>query len=111
VAYALNWVHFKFSSGEIIAYGPIIFVKFVRKSIMSTAELKQILISKIQSSDDINLIKEAIRLFEIDHYEEPIYMVSESEREAINEARQEIANGEYFTDEQANRLIEAGLKK
>jgi hypothetical protein len=78
---------------------------------MSTAELKQILIGKIESSDDINLIKEAIRLFEIDHFEEPVYMVSESEREAINEARQEIANGEFFTDEQANRLIDEWLKK
>ena len=78
---------------------------------MSTAELKQILISKIQSSDDENLIKEAIRLFEIDHDEAPVYMVSESEREAINEARQEIDRGEYFTDEQANRLKEEWLKK
>ncbi len=74
-------------------------------------ELKQILISKIQSSDDENLIKEAIRLFEIDHDETPVYMVSESEREAINQARQEIDRAAYFTDEQANRLIEEWLKK
>lgn len=78
---------------------------------MSTTELKQILISKIQASDDDNLIKEANRLFEIDQQDAPIYMVSESEREAITEARQEIDRGEYFTDEQANRLIEEWLKK
>lgn len=78
---------------------------------MSNIELRQLLIEKIKNTDDSILLKEATRLFEVDIDDSDIYVLSQSEKKDIEESRQQIKNGEYFSHDQANQLINEWLNK
>ena len=78
---------------------------------MSTIELRNKLIEKIQVIDDDLLLEEAGRLFEIEGADSEVYILSESQKEAIAIARKQIAEGDYFTDEEVNREIDEWLNK
>jgi hypothetical protein len=76
---------------------------------MSTTELKKRLIDKIQKTDNENLLEEAYRLLELETQDIEVYKLTDDQRKAINEARQQIKNGEFLTDEQANKEIDEWL--
>jgi DICT domain-containing protein len=78
---------------------------------MSTLELRQLLIEKIQTTDDTDLLQEATRLFDVAAAEQEVYVLSVSEKEDIATARQQIKNGECFTHEQANQLVNEWLNR
>ena len=78
---------------------------------MSTTELKKRLIDKIQKTDNENLLEEAYRLLELETQDIEVYKLTDDQRKAINEARQQIKNGEFLTDEQANKEIDEWLNK
>lgn len=78
---------------------------------MSTIELRKRLIDKIQKTDNENLLEEAYRLLELETQDIEIYKLTDEQRKAINEARQQIKNGEFLTDDQANKEIDEWLKK
>ena len=78
---------------------------------MSNQELQELLIEKIRRTDDSVLLEEATRLLDIEIDDSNIYVLSESEKADIEEARQQIKNGESFTHEEANLLIIEWLKK
>ena len=78
---------------------------------MSTIELRKLLIEKIQETDDDRLLEEAYRLLEADIKESDIYILSKQQKEAINEARQQIDQGQYLTDDESNREIDEWLEK
>ncbi len=78
---------------------------------MSTIELRKRLIDKIQKSDDENLLEEAYRLLELETEDIEVYRLTDDQRKAINEARQQIKNGQFLTDEQANKEIDEWLNK
>ncbi|MDH4091876.1 MAG: hypothetical protein OEV24_15555 [Cyclobacteriaceae bacterium] len=78
---------------------------------MSTIELRKRLIDKIQKTDNENLLEEAYRLLELETQDIEVYKLTDEQRKAVNEARQEIKDGQFLTDEQANNEIDEWLRK
>lgn len=78
---------------------------------MSTVELRKRLIDKIQKTDNENLLEEAYRLLELEAEDIEIYKLSDEQRKAVNEAKQQIKSGKYLTDDQANKEIDEWLNK
>jgi len=72
---------------------------------MSNKELQELLIEKIRKIDDSVLLKEATRLLDVEIDDSDVYEFSEVEKADIEAARQQIKNGESFTHEEANQLI------
>lgn len=73
---------------------------------MSTAEIKDKLIEKIQSTSDEKILLEATRLLEmqISELETPCKLTEEM-TQAIDEAQAQIKNGEILSHEDANKEI------
>jgi tRNA A22 N-methylase len=78
---------------------------------MSTVELRKRLIDKIQTTKDERILEEAYRLLEIETEDIEIYKLNKDQKKAISEARQQIKNGQFLTDEQANKEIDEWLNK
>jgi len=78
---------------------------------MSTVELKKRLIDKIQTTKDERILEEAYRLLEIETEDIEIYKLNDDQKKAIIEARQQIKNGQFLTDEKANQEIDEWLNK
>ncbi len=78
---------------------------------MSTIELKKRLIDKIQKTDNENLLGEAFRLLEMESEDIEIYKLNDGQKKAIEEARKQIKNGQFLTDEQAGKEIDEWLNK
>jgi predicted transcriptional regulator len=78
---------------------------------MSTIELRKLLIEKIQLTNDHKLLEEATRLLEVEIEESDIYTLNDNQKAAIEEARKQIINGEYLTDEESNKEIDEWLSK
>ena len=79
---------------------------------MSTAEIRDKLIKKIQSTTDEKILLEATRLLEIqlNDIETPFRLTKEMNK-AVDEAQSQIQNGEFQTHEQANKEISEWLEK
>ena len=78
---------------------------------MSTVELKQRLIDKIQTTEDVHLLEELSVLLDIDEVELEPYHLNDEQIEAIRIAREQFAKGEFYTNEEANAEIEKWLNK
>jgi predicted transcriptional regulator len=78
---------------------------------MSTTELRRLLIEKIQVTDDDKLLEEASRLLEVEIEEPDVYVLNDKQKEAIEEGRKQIINGEYLTDEESDKEIYEWLSK
>ena len=79
---------------------------------MSTIELRKLLIEKIQVTEDDKLLEEAYRLLEVDIEESAdVYVLNDQQKEAIDEARKQIKEGQFLTDEESNRQIDEWLNK
>ena len=79
--------------------------------LMSTIELRRRLIDKIQKTENQDLLAEAYRLLELETEDIEIYKLNDDQRKAIGEARQQINNGQFLTDEQSNKEIDEWLSK
>lgn len=79
---------------------------------MSTTELKNRLIEKIKSTNDEELLREATRLLEIqlNEIEQP-YQLTNQMNDAVDEARNQIKNGEFLNHDSANQEIEEWLEE
>jgi adenylate kinase family enzyme len=78
---------------------------------MSTVELKKLLIDKIQNIENEKLLQEAFRLLELETEDIELYKLNNNQNKAIEEARQQIKNGQFLADEQANKEVEEWLSK
>jgi len=78
---------------------------------MSTVELRKRLIEKIQKTENENLLLEAYRLLELETEDLEVYKLSDEQVNVVNEAREQIKNGQYLTDDQANKDIDEWLNK
>lgn len=76
---------------------------------MSTIELRKRLIDKIQKTDDQNLLEEAYRLLELGTENIETYKLNDDQRNAVNEARQQVKKGNTLTDEQVSQGIDEWL--
>jgi hypothetical protein len=66
---------------------------------MSTTELRKRLIDKIQKTDNENILQEAYRLLELETEDIEIYKLSDDQKNAVNEARKQIKEGEFLTND------------
>lgn len=78
---------------------------------MSTIELRKRLIDKIQKTDNKDLLQEAYRLLELETEDIEVYKLSEDQKKAVNEARQQIKEGQFLTNDQADKEIDEWLNK
>ena len=78
---------------------------------MSSAELKKRLIDKIQKTDNQNLLEEAFRLLQLESEDIEVYKLSDEQKSAVNEAREQIKRGEILTDDEANKDVDEWLNK
>lgn len=77
---------------------------------MSTAELQIDLINQIANIKDKVKLKELMQLLKFQN-DNSIYVTNENEKNAVSEARMEIAKGEVLTnDEVKNEIKECLLK-
>ncbi len=72
---------------------------------MSTIELRKRLIDKIQKTEDERILEEAYRLLELETEDIEIYKLDEDQKKAISEARQQIKNGQFLTEDFTNNSI------
>lgn len=78
---------------------------------MKTIEIKKKLIKQINLSDNKNLLEEFYRFLNLENEIQETYKLSEKQNSAIAEARNQIKNGDYLTNEQANQKIDKWLNE
>jgi len=78
---------------------------------MSTIELKKQLIDKIQKTDNDYMLQEAYRLLELETDDIEMYKLNEGQKALIENARQQIKNGQSLTNEQADKEVDEWLNK
>ncbi len=84
-------------------------VKNIR--VMKTVEIKKKLINEINLSKNKNLLEEFYRFLNLENEIEETYKLNSQQKSAIAEAREQIKNGDYLTNEQANQEIDEWLNK
>jgi predicted transcriptional regulator len=77
---------------------------------MTTVDLKNILIHKISGINDISFLN-AIKTIVDSKSESMVYMTSQVRQKSIIEGREQIARGEFFTNEQIELEIDQWLKE
>ena len=78
---------------------------------MKTIEIKKKLINEINLSKNKYLLEEFYRLLNLENEIKEIYKLNAEQKSAIAEAREQIKNGDYLTNEQANQEIDEWLNK
>ena len=78
---------------------------------MSSIELKNKVIGKINQIDDNEILTEVYKILYNSYEDTEVYKLSDNHRIAIEIAKTQIANGEFLTNEQANKEIDTWLKK
>ena len=76
---------------------------------METSELKKKLIYQINLSENKNLLEELYSFLNSENEIQEIYKLNDDQKSAVEEARSQIKNGEFLTDEEANKEIDAWL--
>jgi hypothetical protein len=77
---------------------------------MSGIELKEKLINSINKTDNEELLHEVYRLLEIENEDIEVYKLSDEQRMAISISQQQIKNGEFLTNQEADNEIDEWLK-
>jgi len=77
---------------------------------MTTVDLKNILIHKISGINDISFLN-AIKTIVDSKSESMVYMTSQVQQKSIIEGREQIARGEFYTNEQIELEIDQWLKE
>ena len=77
---------------------------------MSTAELKLDLINKISGITEIEKLEEIMQLLKF-QADQPLYVLNEEEKLAIQEARDQINKGDFVTNETFKNEIKEWLQK
>lgn len=76
---------------------------------MTVRELKNKLIGKIDQSEDSELLEEMYRLIANEESDSSIYELSKEQIRAVEEGQLQYKNGQFLTDKQADKDIEAWL--
>lgn len=78
---------------------------------MTSIELKNKVISKIRQVNDEEILKEIYKLLDDSLEDLDAMMLSENHKNAIEIAKAQIENGEYLSNEQANKEMDEWLNK
>jgi hypothetical protein len=76
---------------------------------MATPTLKERLSEKIQQSDNEALLDEVSRLMDAEAADDAVYELNDAQKQVIATAQQQVRQGQYLTDEQANKEIDEWL--
>ncbi|UJH92213.1 hypothetical protein LZ575_06505 [Antarcticibacterium sp. 1MA-6-2] len=76
---------------------------------MKTEELKKELINRINSTEDKSLLEDIYRLIDPENSGKVIYELSFEEKTELNIAREEVKNGQYFTQEEVDESMKKWL--
>ena len=78
---------------------------------MSTIELKNELISKIQVTDNEDILGSLLELLEFELNNTEIYKLNKLQKESIAISKQQILDGDVLTEEEANKLTDEWLNR
>ena len=78
---------------------------------MRTIEIRQRLIEEINSSNNKNLLEEMYNFFSKDNATESVYKLSKVQKLAIEKGREQIKNGQSFTNDEVNSEIDKWLNE
>ena len=78
---------------------------------MNTVDIKKKLIHEINLSDNKNLLEEFYNFLNQENEIQQIYKLSNEQKSAILDARNQIKNGDFLTNEAANREIDKWIEK
>ena len=78
---------------------------------MTVVELKEKLIEKINGLDDEKTLERISWVIDIDPDSGDFYKMSNEERAAIEDGRNQIKNGQWLSHEDANKQIDEWLKE
>ena len=76
---------------------------------MSTSELKEQLISKIQITNEDYILEGLLRLWEFESNNSDIYKFNEEQRARIKESQEQYSRGEYYTEDEADKITDQWL--
>ena len=76
---------------------------------MAAINLKQKLIGKINQTENSEILEEMYRLIVNEETDGSIYVLSDEQRNAVEEAQQQFKNGQFLNSEQADKEIEEWL--
>jgi len=77
---------------------------------MSSADLKEKLINKIQATDDKVLLEELSVLFEL-HEPDTVYELNDEQKKNIKTAQEQIKSDQFLTNDEADKDIDQWLNK
>lgn len=95
---------------ESKAYSKI-FIFFVQTKVMTIQDLKHKLITRINQSKDNQLLEEMYRLLADDDSDTDILELSKEQAETVEQAQREYRNGQFLSQEQADKEIDEWLDK
>lgn len=78
---------------------------------MTTRELKEQLISKIQITEDQDILEWLLGLLAQEPNQAEIYNLNNEQIAAIDRAEEQIKKGEYYSEEEADKLTDEWLKE
>jgi hypothetical protein len=78
---------------------------------MKTIEIKKKLINEIKLSKNKSLLEEFYSFLNLENEIQKTYKLNSEQKSAIAEAREQIKNDNYLTNEQANQEIDEWLNK
>ncbi|MBI3189098.1 MAG: hypothetical protein HYZ33_00460 [Ignavibacteriales bacterium] len=78
---------------------------------MSTIELKQRLITQIQLIEKVDILEDVSRLLEVDLPDQKILYLNDEQKQIISEARAQISQGIFFSNEDVEIDTEEWLKE
>ena len=78
---------------------------------MSTLEIKKKLIHSIHKTGNRILLRDVYRLFELQEEDIEIYKLNPRQKHGINKGKKEIENGQFLSNEQAEKEADEWLKK
>jgi hypothetical protein len=78
---------------------------------MSTAELKNQIINKLNHITDEGMLTDIYRLIQMESEMEAVYQLSNDEKDAVEFAFQDIDAGKTYSSSSANQLLKEWLKK
>ena len=73
-------------------------------------ELKEQILGKLQTTDDSDLLEALLSLLEFEINESEDYVLNDQQRKAIEFSRNQIRNGEFYSEVEADKITEEWLK-
>jgi len=78
---------------------------------MKTIEIKKKLIEEINLSQNKNLLERLYRFLNLENEVQEEYLLNDDQNAAIADARQQVKNGDFLSNEEADQEIDEWLSK